>query len=308
MDTNAQALLAVIQPVANTPVAPSIATDAVLTSSIDITPLVAEYKDRNIIQPYYGSKPKIVTGEHVQLSFEVELAGQQGLGVPNEGLSTLLQICTWQENIVASTSIDHALAGSNFSMGTLRFYYDNQLHEVSDARGSVSFSFSATALPSYKFTILGLYSPVTVASVGAQDITMFRQPVEVNSANTAFSLLGQVVELISLDLDLGVKTKFKDLPGGTKQIAITGRDVTGSVKFVAPSVAVFDWFTQVRSATTGPLNIQHGPVQNRVILNGPTVQPTDPKYGDDDGELTMELSLAFLPSSAGNDELTHRVL
>ena len=308
MKTQAQALLAAIQPDPATPVTPALATDAVLISPVDVTPLNAEYKERNIVQPFFGSRPKIVTGEHVQLSFEVEIAGYQGLGVPNDGLSTLLRICTLQETIVATTSVDYALAGGNYEIGTLYFYYDTLLHQVTNARGTVSASISANGIPSWKFTIFGLFSPVTDASVGNQVLTMYQQPVEVNSANTTVNLFGQSVQLVSCDIDLGVGTKFNDLPGGSKEIAITGRDVTGKITFMGHSVATYDWIGTVRSETTGALSLAHGPAGNRVSFAAPRIQLTNPSYGDRDGEMTMSLDMALLPTSAGNDEITIQVL
>jgi len=303
MNNRKRMLLAVIQPTPGLDPVPVVGTDAVLCGEIEITPMAADYQERNIVRPSFGSVQKIPTGIHVTLDFQVELAGMMGLGVPTPGLDALLRCCAASQNVVPVTSTEYLPVDSAYELATLYFSIDNVLHRLTDARGNAVLSLSANKLPSIKFSIVGLFNPVVDIVPGVPDYSNFQLPVEVNSTNTtAISLHGfSTGVLASLEIDLGTQVKYRDFPGGTKEIRVQDRQSTGSISLEATDMATRDWFTTIQDSTLGPLSITHGPAGNRVILAAPSVQLTEPKYGDSDGITTIDMNLTLLPV-AGNDE------
>lgn len=183
---------------------------------------------------------------------------------------------------------------------------DGVLHKLLGTRGSVSLSLRAKEIAVFKLAMLGLYSPVTDAAAVTPVYTPFQQPQVVTNGNTTnFSLHGVAPVMSELSLDLSVATVHRSLVGGAESVLITDRQPQGSVTIEAGLIATKDWFTAAKNATLDSMALVHGTAAgNRVAIASPRVQLTTPNYQDLDGIAMLQMGANFVPTSAGNDELS----
>lgn len=287
---------------------PVVGTDALLCGEIDISPLNGEYKERNIITPYLGSKAKALLGKHVTISFATELAGMKALGVVVPALSALHRACGMAETIAAATKVDYTLIETGYESSTIYFNMDGVLHKITGARGNATFSWKANDYPSVKWEMTGLFNAVADAVQGSAVYTDFKEPVEVNSTNTTpFSLHGySAAVLASLEINLGYQVKFRDFPGGGKKVLVTDRQSSGSISIEAETVAVKNWWSICDAVTQGALSLTHGAAGNQVVMALDATQLTEPKYGDSDGIATLDMGLNILSNTTGGMLLTYK--
>lgn len=283
---------------------PVVGTDAVLIRDLTVTPLDAQYADRSLIRPYYGRSDQLPTTAMSRVEIEIELAGMKALGVATAGFAALLRACGLAETVVASTSVAYAPISAVFDSVTIYAFYDSLLHKLTGARGTVSINLEAQAIPTFKFSFTGLWHAASDVTPGSPVFTDYKTPVVVNNVNTtALTVAGYAsATLKSLSLDLANNVVFRSLVGGAEQVLLTDRQPAGQISIEATTVAAKDWLTAVRSATTGAFSVTHGPAGNRVKLDAPKVQLTDPKYSDQDGIAMLDMGIQFLPNT-GNDEL-----
>jgi hypothetical protein len=185
-------------------------------------------------------------------------------------------------------------------------YFDAVLHKLIGARGTVSFMLPYKKVPTAKFAFTGVYVPVTDAAAPAANFATRQKPLAVNAANTsAISLLGYTgVVLQDLSIDLANEIVFRSLPGGGDSVVMTDSNPAGSITQQATTIAVKDWWTAIKSVTTGLFSITHGTVAgNKFKLDAPRTQLTKPSYSEGDNVQMLQTSMKFLPV-AGNDELT----
>lgn len=283
---------------------PVVGTDAVLIRDLTVTPLDAQYADRSLIRPYYGRSDQLPTTAMSRVEIEIELAGMKALGVATAGLAALLRACGLAETVVASTSVAYAPISAAFDSVTIYAFYDSLLHKLTGARGTVSINLEAQSIPTFKFSFTGLWQAAADVTPGVPVFTDYKTPVVVNNVNTtALTVAGYAsATLKSLSLDLANNVVFRSLVGGAEQVLLTDRQPAGQISIEATTVAAKDWLTAVRAASTGAFSVTHGPAGNRVKIDAPKVQLTDPKYSDQDGIAMLDMGIQFLPNT-GNDEL-----
>ena len=133
-------------------------------------------------------------------------------------------------------------------------------------------------------------------------LASFVDSIEVNKANTGTcTVMGQAVELENIQIDLGNKVTFRDRPNAA-YIALTDREVTGTLSFAATTIAATAWVQTAKTGTTGALAIQHGSTEGNIVkLDAPVLQLEQPSYSDGDGGRLMTSSIG-LKRTAGDDE------
>lgn len=298
-----QLILAKLQPLAGTDAAPTAAANAILCSNITPVPLNAEWADRNLIKPYFGSSGKVLTGAHSRISFQVEIAGAGAAGTaPKWG--TLLRGCAMAETITAATDVKYSPVTSDQEFLTLWYYLDGTLHKMTDAKGNVTFTLNAKGIPVMQYEFIGLQvAPIDVAQPTDADYSDFLDPLAVNKQNTAaWSLHGYTGPMESLSINLNNQLVYRNVVG-EEGIRITDRKATGSISMGAVAVATKNWFATIKAATKGALSITHGTVPGNIVqLDAPKVQLTDPSQAESDGIALLNANLEVEPD-AGNDEL-----
>lgn len=291
---------------------PTGAADAVLLRSIKVSPLMQESVDRTLVRPYYGGFEKLPTKAKLQFDIELEAVGfgTAGPASPTAGYDALLRICGLSRTVNAGVSVVYTPTSLTFDSATLYFYQDGTLHKALGCRGNLAINFTLDQIPVYKLTIWGLYGGVTDVALPAATLTSYQTPEVVNAINTtALNIHGfTTAALRSLEVNLNNQLVHRDLVNTTQEILLTDRLTQGSLQIEATTVAAKDWWTLVRNATLGVLSVQHGTAGKRIKLDSPRMQLLAPDFADQDNIVEMPMQLSFVPSSAGNDEITLTIL
>jgi len=304
--TRKRTILSKIEATYGTDPVPTGAANAILVKSVTVTPMETNLISRDLVRPYKGNSESLAGAVSGKLEIEVELAGSGAAGTA-PAYGPLLRACGMSETISAGTSVIYAPVSGGYESVTNYFNQDGVLHKMCGSRGSVSLTLSAQAIPTLKFSFQGLYSPIVDAPAPPGVVyAAWQTPLVVNNVNTTgISLHGFAGLVLSdLSIDLANTVVFRSLPGGTEQVNITDGKPAGSITFEATTVAQKDWWTAARSAATGPLSITHGTAAgNKVKVDAPKAQITQPNYTDKDGIAMIQASLVLVPNT-GNDELT----
>jgi hypothetical protein len=182
---------------------------------------------------------------------------------------------------------------------------DGIRHLMLGARGTVSMKASAQGIPMFSFMFTGLYTTPTDVAIPAVTLTQFAAPLAINNTNTTnLNISGFTAGVASdFSFDLANTVVFRSLVGGTENVVLTDRKPVGSVTFEATTVAAKDWWTLMKSVTLGVFSVTHGTVAgNKVKIDAPNQQLTQPSYGDKDGITMITLKQDFIPVN-GNDEI-----
>ncbi|MGB1560804.1 MAG: phage tail tube protein [Sinimarinibacterium flocculans] len=287
---------------------PAPATDAVLIRSLNPQPLQQQTVDRTLVRGHYGAFEKLPTMGMVSLEIEMELAGfgTAGPATPTPGYDALLRACGFAQTVDPGVSVTYTPVSTGFESCTIYFYQDGTLHKAVGCRGTVTLALTKNEIPVYRFQMQGLFQPVLDVPLPAPNFAAYQQPRVVNSQNTTgVSLHGFANAcLSSLEVSLNNQLVHRNLVNCTEEMLITDRQPAGRMVIEATTVAAKDWYAAVRTAALGALAISHGPATNRVSIAGGVVQVTEPSFEEEDGIVMLSLGLQFVPTSAGNDELT----
>lgn len=302
--TRKRIILAKIETTYGTDPTPTGAANAILVRNLNVTPQSSQIVGRDVIRPYLGNSEQLMASTHVELDFEVEIAGSGAAGtVPAYG--SLLRACGMSETITASTKVDYKPVSSAFESVTIYFNVDGILHKVTGARGDVELTINSAQIPVYKFKFMGIYNPPSDTALPVVSYSAFQTPLVANSTNTpSFSFFGASPILESLSMQLGNQVDYRTLIG-SQYVQITDRKVAGQLQFEATTIAVKDWFTTALANNLGALSITHGTTAgNKVVLTSNTVDLLQPTYTDNNGVQMIQVGYVMVPSSAGNDEFT----
>lgn len=296
-------ILAKIQTTAGTDASPTAALNAILCRSLSITPVSAEFAERNLIRPYFGNSGSVATTQYAQIQFEVELAGSGTAGAA-PAFGPLLRACGLSETITVGTDVVYQTISDSLEYLTLYAYLDGLLHKMVDSRANVSLDITSKAIPFLSFTVMGRYEPITDAPNPSNvSYSAFKTPVGVNKTNTPAWTLGAYTGCLqSLQVDLANQMVWRSLIG-CEGAEITDRKPSGSAVLELPSIANLDWPSMVVSGALSALSITHGTVAGNIVkVDMPKVQLTNPTYSDQDGIAMLNLTLGIQPD-LGNDDL-----
>lgn len=275
--------------------------NAIGVTDLKVEPAKGTKKKREIIYPDFSTQPHIITQRHQAVSFSVELKGGGAAGTAPE-CGVLLRSCMMSETVVAATKVDYKPESSGFESCSIYVNLDGVLHKLIGCRGTVKFNFGAGDYPTANFSFLAL--AVTVVDL-APVVPVYTAvvPVEINNTNTDFTFGGFIAVLHKLEIDMQVKTKFRELPNQPPAIMVTGRDCKGSLVMDAIKVADHNYWTDWSAATALALSLIHGTAAGNIVEVAATkVQMDAIDYGDDDEILTFNQPLAFT-RNAGDDEI-----
>jgi len=280
------------------------ATDALLFTELDVSPLAVELKERGNIQSYFGNRASIVTQRTVPVKATVELAGSGTAGTaPRWG--SLLRSSAAAEAIVASTSVTYSPVSSGFSSYSFDFYKDDGAKQAfTGLRGTAELKMSTGAIPTLMFDHIGQYGAPGALTLPTATYSAQASPVAVNSDNTtAVSVHGFSACMSDFSFSLGVETTFRQLAGCTKEVFVTGRKPKGSLTIELPNFATKDFLAIVTAQTTGSISWQHGQTAGNIItFTASTCAFDTPSIQEQDAITMITLPFRPLPTSAGNNE------
>lgn len=295
-------LLAKIETTEGTDPTPTGAANAILCGNLKVSPLVAGLADRVAAFPTFGSVPQLPVNCYLMVEFDTEGSGSGALGTaPAWGV--LARACGMAETIVASTRVEYAPVSSSQESVTIYANESGTLHKLTGARGSVVFGLDKDNIPVFHWKFLGRYNAPAAQALPALTLTSWIDPLPLNKVNTpTFTLDGYSPVLESLSIDLGNKAIARDRPGAA-YIALTDREMSGSVTFESPPIGTKDFFTIAKAGTQFVHQLVHGTVAGNILqFDNPKVQLQNPAYADIDGIRHIQGGLR-LNRNAGDDEL-----
>jgi len=307
MKFKAKTLLAKIESSYGTDPSPT-GSDAVQTKNLSITPYTGNTISRDLDRETLGAQEQINVNPHVEITFDVELAGSGTAGSP-PAYGALLRGCGLVEHIEAA-QVSYTPTSSQFESVTLYYLQRNDTggfmqQTLTGCRGSVSFSVDSAGIPVMSFTFLGFYqTPVDAANI-AIDRSAFIDPVYVSKDNTTLTFGGYTAKASGFSVDLANATAMRSVTGA-RYVSISDRTPTGQTTIDAPPLSEKDFYSLVESHNgtyTEAVRLTHGTLAGNIVeIAAPKVQFTSIQHSDSDGELAFQLAMSFLPE-LGNDEL-----
>lgn len=283
---------------------PTGAANAILVKNVTIDPLLGTDISRDLLLPYLGHQGIILTGDHVKLTFDVEMAGAGAAGTA-PGYGPLLRMAGLAETITGATKVEYTpISPSAFDSGVLYYFLDGVRHILLGARAKLTLpDLRSLGLGHFRFEVWGLLGTITDQSMPTQTLTAFLKPQPIGGALTTLALHGVTLPVEGLSIDFGNQVEPRFLIN-YDAIEIVDRKATGSAVVQADSMATKDWFAIAMATTTGALAFQHGTEAGKIIMiDAPAVQIGRPTQGATQKLLNYTLPLIFQPTSAGNDEL-----
>jgi len=279
--------------------------DAVLVRDLSITPQSSDVVSRDLIRPYLGASQQLLANTKVECTFSVELAGSGTAGTaPQYGKA--IQACGLSETIAANTSVKYEPESSGFNSITIHYNIDGVRHKVTGCRGNLTLNATVGEIPSLDFAFTGIYNAPDDTALPTPTYANQDDPVIFKNGNTSsFQLLSYAGALQSISMDLGTSLVYRELVGGTKEVLITDRAVSGSVSIEAVLMATKDFFAAAvdDDAALGNLQFTHGSVAGNIVqFTSSKVDIGDVSYGDQDGIAMLEIPYTCVPDSAANAE------
>ena len=300
-----QVILAKIEGTEGTDSVPTVGSNAIQVSNLNISPLDQDTVGADVIRPTFGNFDQAITAQRVMVDFEVYLAGS---GTPGTapGWGPLLRACGFSETTVAGIETQYKSISANFESITIYAFANKVLHKLLGARGTVSFDWTVKKLPVMKFKFTGLFSPVTDVTPGTPDFSLFQVPLAVTTANTPYvnvhGFTNTALEMLTADMANAVA---HHVLVGQENVLITDRKPTGSISVQASTVADRDWWTRISAATKGPVVITHGTTAGNIVkIYMPRTQITKPSYSFTDNIFMLKGTLTVIPDSGSDSAAT----
>tara|TARA_B100001094_G_scaffold39797_1_gene34390 strand:- start:3178 stop:4161 length:984 start_codon:yes stop_codon:yes gene_type:complete len=296
--------------------------NCLLVRDLSITPQESDVVSRDLVRPYFGASEQLQANTRVSCTFSVEMAGV-GAGTdadlaPNYG--ECLEACAFSSS--GSATDDKCLFIPNSTAATtvsILYNIDGVQHTVKGAKGSFSITCAVGEIPTIDFTFTGVYIAPSDATALVPTYNKQADPVLFDNGNTTgFKIFGETgLQMSNFSLDIGNEVVYRELVGGSPEVLITNRNITGSVTVEAVNLASggsqqFDPFAAaLADGTLGEISFTHG----TTTLNKVTVQSglTADKnrcdlgaitYGEEDGIAMWEVPFTMVPSSAGDNEFS----
>lgn len=281
---------------------PTGAANAVLTNNLTITPLEADIVNRDTDRPTLGNDLAIHVGARVRCEFEVELAGTGSAGItPKWG--RVANGCAISNMSNPGVDVTFFPVSSNEEHHTMYMHFDGQKHAIVGARGSMAFTINTSGIPVAKFNFVGLWTdPVSIADP-VPDYTQQLAPLPVTNTNTpTFTIDGATFEMLSFEFDMRNEVVYRNVVG-SESVQIVDRAPGGKLIIEAPPLSTRNFFTDAKSHVLSALQLVHGTQAGNIFqFDAAQTQFLNPAYGESDGVRTLEMDLAFIPTSAGDDE------
>ena len=279
--------------------------DAVLVRDLSITPQSSDVVSRDLIRPYLGASQQLLANTRVECTFSVELAGSGAAGTaPQYGKA--LKACGLAETVVANTSVTYDPVSSSFSSVTIHYNIDGVRHKVTGARGTFTITANVGEIPTIDFTMTGIYVAPDDSAQPSVTYAAQATPLIFKQGNTtALNVMGlTTAKLSNYSLDMGNEIVYRELVGGSGEVLLTNRNVSGNVTIEAVALATKDYFATALANTLGIIEFTHGTAAgNKVKVDSAKADIADVSYGDLDGIAMLEIPFTAVPSTSGNDEL-----
>lgn len=271
-----------------------------LGREFSVTPMAGESSSLDYDDGKLGNSGEIVTELYVTIEFTVDFASGGAATTPAPW-GELMNGCM---RTAATGASETTYSIDDTNEGSLTFYYyqSGVLHRVTGARGSFSLSAAAKNFGTMKFTFTGLHSTIVSSALPAATFAAWKTPLKIGVDNSAFTIDGLPIKMISLEYDQANSVVYQEYVGH-EEVIITDFVPTGTLVIEAPDLADFDPFALANAGAAHALVFTNGPVGNQVEWASTQVQLGRPTYADQDGTQTYSIPLIPLGS---NDVFTTR--
>ncbi len=309
------------------------ATQAILVRDLSITPQAADIVSRDLVRPYLGASEQLQANTRVECTFSVEMAGIGQNSGNNEdadnapGFGAALEACGFTKESTDDAKCLFTPVSTGFKKISIIYSADGILHKVHSARGSFALSCEVGQIPTIDFTFTGVYNgPVDDDKSGeaVYSATYTQQATPLifdNSNTTGLKVFGETtLSMSGFSLDIGNEITYRELVGGSKEVLLTNRNITGSmtietVKLTEGSEPKWDAFAAaLADGTLGEISFTHGTaalnkvtVQSGLVTSQTTKDRADltsVNYSDRDGILMWDIPFTLIPTTSGNDEFS----
>jgi hypothetical protein len=197
-------------------------------------------------------------------------------------------------------SHNRILTAANETDGTMYFRWEGMYHILLAGRVSLSVSAKIGEIGMISFEAKGIYGGTLEGAIPTGDFSAFVMPEQLSTANTSFSLDGQLLNMFSYEM---AQNNSIEIDEGTelKQIFIDDWAEEGKVIIEKPALSTFDPFAIARANTILPFEFVHGLTAGNIFKHsssGAQIMSIDP--GDHKGKSTWELGLRVI---TGNDSI-----
>lgn len=283
---------------------PTGAANAMLMTGVTVTPMDGDDVSRDLEFPWFAAQQMYPTGLRARLRGKIELAPSGSLGVA-PAWGPILRACRVSQTVTAGTSVVYAPITDNQESVTLYFLIGNTRHIIKGARGTAVFRFTAQGIPYLEVDLLGLFSSPSEQTRPSVDLSGFKKPRLVTTANTTVFTVN-AVSLVMRSFALSLNNQVEPrLLVGSESIIITDAAESVAATVEAVPLTTYDPYANaLPEAATVAIALTHGPAGgNRLALLIPTAQQKRlQSLGDNQKILEWPLDFAPIPSSTGNDQ------
>lgn len=233
--------------------------------------------------------------------------------VGNTKVATIHGTFTTTPSASSTYSIDahhvYSPVSQGFESATVYCNVDGIQHIIKGCCGNVVLNFNVGEIPTFEFTLTGLYTAPTDTALGTPTYSQI-VPEVVNASNSGeFRFFDYVAPLMSVSVDMASDVQYRELIGLPTGpfVRYSDRRPTIELSIEAPTIAQKNYFDAcLDSSTLGNFTFRHGTAAGkRIIVQTSRVDLTEgPTYSDDNGTTMLNLNGALVPSDTGNDELT----
>ena len=264
-----------------------------------------EMNERNLVADDLSQHPSIPGKRQATLSFKVEYKGSGTVDqAPQWG--KLMKACGFQEDVVASTSVEYTKLSTGVPSMTLAVYFDGKIYKLWGARGSVARESVGGQVVNLVFNFTGAdYSDDDGALLSgySYDTTL---PVPYQGATFAIDGYTPLIENLSVDMANDVQPRSDvTAPSSIKSFIITGRKPVGSLD---PELALntdYDWDSKLRAGNEGQLQDVVGTVAGNILtLTAPKCQYAKLSHADRGNLRTLGVDFQLNRDSSGDDEIS----
>lgn len=285
---------------------PTGVANAALTRNFTSKPIVTDRIARNLDRPVRGRTKDAPSNKRQTFGYELEIAGSGTAGTAPAWMEHL-ECCGMAAPVVtAGTSAVQRFApiGTVLSSGSAYHWRGNQRAVGLGARGTFGWDFTAGAYGFFKFdmtALLPLGEPLSDAAVGAIDLSRWKDPLEVNTDNTDFSLGGYAANLRSFTGEANKAIAARNLVGAN-YVQAGQHAITGRILCEAPTIAAKNYFTTLRTGDEIPVQLIHGVAAGTVTqLDSSRLQITDIDYQEEDDVLMLAIGYALNVGTINDD-------
>jgi hypothetical protein len=296
-----KALLLKLETTAGTDPIPTAAANGVLAQNMQCT-ILGDKLERVIDRAFFTANPFVLINRRVEIEFDFDPIGAATAG-NTAPVSPLLQACGHSETLSAGVSSTIAPVSSSLKSATIYFYWTDNLVNVNECRGSVSFDATINQWPKGHAKFTGLFGVPTTSTTPNPVLSAFQDPPAVLMTTMLLTINSVTVnaKMFTLDENAAITihegSEFRD-------ILQTNRAPQGTLRFYYGGAAAFDLFALASAHTKVPIVATvDGGATKKVVWNVPLAQFEMPKFVEIDGAVGIEASFTALPNT-GNDEYT----